>query len=68
MALLGISISQNILLESIYSILAVLYSTQYRTVGRYDDGDGEGESSILLLLLIPSWALAIVYRLPTDWP
>ena len=49
---------------------AVPYRTQYRTVGRYGEGDGEGEgegeSIILPLLLIPSWALAIAYRLPID--
>ena len=28
------------------------------------EGEGEGESIILPLLLIPSWALAIAYRLP----
>ena len=28
------------------------------------DGEGEGESIILPFLLIPSWALAIAYRLP----
>ena len=30
----------------------------------YFEGEGEGESIILPLLLIPSWALAIAYRLP----
>ena len=32
------------------------------------EGEGGGESIIWPLLMIPSWALAVAYRLPIGWP